>query len=527
MHTSIKLECPIEFINITEVNPLISRCQIKVCYVGQEPNRNGSVITKDVAREMAKGLRGAPIVGYFNPDTEDFEQHNREIEINGNEIKFIDATRPYGFVDLNAKIWFQHFLDDGVNEREYLVTEGWLWTSQYPECQRAIDSGNNQSMELDESSLSGSWANDIKNNSSFFIISEAIISKLCILGEDYEPCFEGAQITKPTTTFSFDEGFKNELFSMMKDIKQYLEEKGGTQSVFTTYAVEIGDKLWCALYDFLLEKFPSEQCEYCSEYGIEGIYEDGEQKFAVLTKGNQFFKLNFSYTEEGFATSGVLEEVTKTFVPAATPQFNPDEVRAFAEIKKAKKAKKPKEKEEEEEAKPEKEEDKSDKEDKSEKEEPSEKKEEEKVCPECGKPLSECECDKDKKDKYDLNEIQEYMELVDKYNKLTADYNALLETVEGLKDFKLKAERKEKQKMIDEEFYMLSDEDKADVISNIDTYSLSEIEAKLAVICVRNKVSFAQQEEEKGSVVYSIDSTLQNDNTPEWVKAMRSVAQNM
>lgn len=359
-------------------------------------------------------------------------------------------------------------------------------------------------MELDENSLSGSWANDIKNNSSFFIISEAIISKLCILGEDYEPCFEGAQITKPTITFSFDEGFKNELFSMMKDIKQYLEEKGGTQSVFTTYAVEIGDKLWCALYDFLLEKFPSEQCEWCSDYCIEGIYEEGEQKFAILGKGSQFFKLNFSYTEEGFATSGVLEEVTKTFVPAATPQFNPDEVRAFAETKKVKKS------ENEEEID-------------SEEEETSE----EEVCPECEKPLSECECDKDKKDKYDLNEIQEYMELVDKYNKLTADYNALLETVEDLKDFKLKAERKEKQKMIDEEFYMLSDEDKADVISNIDTYSLSEIEAKLAVICVRNKVSFAQKEEEKGSIVYSIDSTLQNDNTPEWVKAMRSVAQNM
>lgn len=504
MHKSIKLDCPIEFINITEVNPLISRCQIKVCYVGQEPNRNGSVITKEVAREMAKGLRGAPIVGYFNPDAEDFEQHNREIEIDGDEIKFIDVTKPYGFVDLNAKIWFQHFLDDGVNEREYLVTEGWLWTSQYPECQRVIDSGNNQSMELDENSLSGSWANDIKNNSSFFIISEAIISKLCILGEDYEPCFEGAQITKPTITFSFDEGFKNELFSMMKDIKQYLEEKGGTQSVFTTYAVEIGDKLWCALYDFLLEKFPSEQCEWCSDYCIEGIYEEGEQKFAILGKGSQFFKLNFSYTEEGFATSGVLEEVTKTFVPAATPQFNPDEVRAFAETKKVKKS------ENEEEID-------------SEEEETSE----EEVCPECEKPLSECECDKDKKDKYDLNEIQEYMELVDKYNKLTADYNALLETVEDLKDFKLKAERKEKQKMIDEEFYMLSDEDKADVISNIDTYSLSEIEAKLAVICVRNKVSFAQKKEEKGSIVYSIDSTLQNDNTPEWVKAMRSVAQNM
>ena len=40
MHTSIRLETPCEFINVTPLNPLISKCQIKVCYVGDEPNRN-------------------------------------------------------------------------------------------------------------------------------------------------------------------------------------------------------------------------------------------------------------------------------------------------------------------------------------------------------------------------------------------------------------------------------------------------------------------------------------------------------
>jgi hypothetical protein len=60
------LEYPCEFINITPVNPLISKCEIKVCYVGDTPNRNRSVITKDVAREMANSLPGSPIVGYYN-----------------------------------------------------------------------------------------------------------------------------------------------------------------------------------------------------------------------------------------------------------------------------------------------------------------------------------------------------------------------------------------------------------------------------------------------------------------------------
>ena len=208
MHTSIKLETPVEFINITPLNPLISKCEIKVCYVGDKPNRNRSIITKDVARKMANSLPGSPIVGYFNEERQDFEEHNRVIDISNGKFEIKDTTRPYGFVDLGAKVWFQKFLDDGVNEREYLMTEGWLWTGQYPEAQRMIERGNNQSMELDPNFLDVTWTKDNNGKPQFFIINEAIISKLCTLGEEFEPCFEGASITAPTIQFAFEDGFK-------------------------------------------------------------------------------------------------------------------------------------------------------------------------------------------------------------------------------------------------------------------------------------------------------------------------------
>ena len=43
-----------EFINLEplDINPLMSKCEIKVLYLGK--NRNGSAITKDVATEMSK-----------------------------------------------------------------------------------------------------------------------------------------------------------------------------------------------------------------------------------------------------------------------------------------------------------------------------------------------------------------------------------------------------------------------------------------------------------------------------------------
>lgn len=198
MHESIRLECPIEFINVVPYNPLISKCQIKVCYVGDEPNRNRSIITKEVARQMANSLPGCPIVGYYNEDKKDFEEHNRIIELSNGTFRVKDTTRPYGFVDLNAKVWFAKYLDDDGVEREYLVTEGWLWTKQYPDCQRVVEGkGNNHSMELDEETLDATWTKDRNGKPKFFIINEAIIEKLCILGEDNEPCFEGSHITAP------------------------------------------------------------------------------------------------------------------------------------------------------------------------------------------------------------------------------------------------------------------------------------------------------------------------------------------
>ena len=98
------------------------------------------------------------------------------------KIKLKDTTRPYGFVDLGAKCWFQKFLDDGV-EHEYLMTEGYLWTGQYPESKRVIEKGNNHSMELDENLTNAFWANSNNSKGKFFIINESVFSKLCILGE--------------------------------------------------------------------------------------------------------------------------------------------------------------------------------------------------------------------------------------------------------------------------------------------------------------------------------------------------------
>lgn len=413
-----------EYINATELSPLISKCFVKVCYVSDKPNRNNTVITKDVAYQMGKKLPGSPIVGFYNEETKDFEGHNREIKIGNGEFKVVDTTKPYGFVPLDAKVWFQFFRDDDGYDREYLCTECYIWTGAYPESQRLLEQGNNQSMELHKESQKGTWAKMDNSEDRIFIYNEALIEKLCILGENVEPCFEGAQI-------------KGE-FSLEKD-PAWMDFKKTMYSILA----ELQNTL--------------------SEGGSQGLMENDKD---MILDNPEFEQKKLEQEEE--------EKKTST-------------------------------------------------------EEKSEKKQE----PE-NKP-AEKKDDEEKKEKYNLDEVVEYTELKAQYEELQSKYatleqevSALREENEGLNEFKLKAERKDKQNMIDS-FYMLTDEDKKDVNEHIDTYSLEDIEAKLSIICVRNKVDFnldkkQEQEESKSNPQGLFSLSEENDTAPAWVKAVVETA---
>ena len=235
MHRSVAtLDSP-QFLNLQplDINPLMSKCEIKLFYVGA--NRNKSFITEQVATEMGKRLRGAPIVGYYKKEKEDFRDHGEKVIIDDEGIRFQCQTFPYGFVSPDAQVWFQNFedFDEMGNSviHKYLMTTGYLWTSQFPESSLPVNEGRPQSMELNDESVRGKWETNYANNVDYFIIDDAIIEKVCILGEDVEPCFEGASVTAPDVSlnFSMDDKFKHTLYSMMQDLKDAL--KGGKQQM--------------------------------------------------------------------------------------------------------------------------------------------------------------------------------------------------------------------------------------------------------------------------------------------------------
>ena len=520
MHKSLAtIESP-EFINLQplEINPLMSSCEIKVLYLGE--NRNHSYITKEVATDMAKTLRGAPIVGYFKEEAGDFRDHGDRVIMDDEGIKFECMTKPYGFVAPDAKVWFQKFEDTdefgNVETREYLMTTGYLWTGQYEEAKLAVGEGRPQSMELDVETLDGHWSTNHKTGMDFFIINDAIFSKLCILGEDVEPCFEGASVTAPevSTTFSkMDDNFKNTLYTMMQDLKFALEGGKNMDMEQNVVTEEVVEETAIESNEEVVETEETPATEFDSvkrdEETVEPVIEEVAETTVEETPAEEEV-----VEEETVEESEVeVEEVVEGTIVEEEILTNDDnsEQSITAETEESIEATLSSQEN-------------FAKSDDEEKDEDKDTDEEESN-----------ETDTDADDNNDDEEDEEkkkYSLLEEEHSKLQAEYAELNSKYEALVEFKNQVENEKKDALINS-FYMLSDEDKQEVIENKVNYSLDDIEAKLSVICVRKKVNFDLDDtskndntvEEENVMTYSLSG---NDmaSTPAWITALKNTRDN-
>ena len=268
-------------------------------------------------------------------------------------------------------------------------------------------------MELDENTLDGHWSTNNNTGMDFFIINDAIFSKLCILGEDVEPCFEGSSITAPevSTTFTkMDEDFKKTLFTMMQDLKHAL--KGG-------YEMELKDEN--VETEVTTEVAPNQETVETTETTVE-------EEVVV--------------TEENNSTEDIANSIEAT-------QSNEEET-TVAEEESA------------------------------------------------NNEVAETDTDNTTVEE----EAKDYSLLEQELETLKANYAEMETKYQELVAFKEAVDNEKKDALINS-FYMLSDEDKKDVIENKSNYSLEEIESKLCVICVIKKVNF------------DLDNTEKNENTVE------------
>ena len=321
--------------------------------------------------------------------------------------------------------------------------------------------------------MSGFWSKQANSNIEFFIINDAIFSKLCILGDDVEPCFEGSSITAPniSKTFSLDEDFKTTLFSMIKELQYTLQ--GGNQTVED-------EKKKIASVD---SSEPIEE-PVTPEEPIE------EETTEIPTVTDPTFSGEPEEEiggDEGQETSGETSESGEGADSGSGEGDSGDGGDAGS----ADYAKKDDEEEKKED---------STEEDSNEGKEDS------------------AEDDEEAKKKYSLL-LEQFEELQSNFNALKEESVKMTDELEKLRAYAKQQDEKEKDALI-EEFYMLSDEDKKDVIDHKAEYTLDEIKSKLAVLCYDKKVSYNKAEEAPKADVMTVNINSYTADMPEWLKAV-------
>lgn len=298
-----------EVLETKPISELVTEAIIKVCWVSETENPNLTVINKEVGKQIAATLPGAPVVGFFNEETGDFEQHSRKIEIKDGQLFSKDLTRPYGFVSFEAP-WYQDFMENGV-VRTYLMCKAYLWTRQYAEASLALNKG--QSMELDENSMSGYYEGDV------FVFTQATLDKLCILGDAYAPCFEGAKIM---STYAKQ---YNEFAATVEDVigRRYYVLNGKLEpkpEKFTLqYALQLGWNLTDAVYMQM-------HLRGMDNYSVQGIYSEGGGIFCILQDNTslEFLRCDLEITGQDTVVLGTeMIAVTQTWTPKTPAEPEP------------------------------------------------------------------------------------------------------------------------------------------------------------------------------------------------------------
>ena len=238
--------------NLENLTDVMSIGRVRIFY--KYANRNGTYITDEFAEELIKTLPYTPVKGIYEED--DYTDHGASR----------DLGRIYGIVpgpqDMNFA-WENHVDEDGV-ERVYACVNVYYYTALYEEAGKI--NGKGQSMELYKKSIKGDWK--IIEGKQYYVFEKASFLGLQVLGDDVEPCFEGAAFF--------------ELYQSVKDLCDKLEkyqeefqnrgEGGNTTMPSITFKISDSQKfdhLWT-----LLNTSFNEEAGWIVEYGICDVYDE-------------------------------------------------------------------------------------------------------------------------------------------------------------------------------------------------------------------------------------------------------------
>lgn len=264
-----KFEFPVSIYGqIEKYNDVLSKARCRIFY--KYGNRNGTYITDEFAESLLATLPYAPVKGIY--EYEDYTDHGTRR----------DEGRIYGIVPENPNIsWESHFDEDGV-ERVYACADVLIFTALYAEANNIV--GKSQSMELYEPSLQYHQA--IYDGQRYIVFDKGCFLGLQVLGDDVEPCFEGA-------------GF----FSLQENIEKVIRK---IQEIETTYNKNGGEEMkinfklsdsqkFDALWSLLNTEYNEEGnwavsysiCDIFDNYALCYNYENGTYERVHYTKNDE------------------------------------------------------------------------------------------------------------------------------------------------------------------------------------------------------------------------------------------------
>ena len=287
-----------------QLNPMLSKARVRTFY--KYMNRNGGFFSDEMAQKIVNYAAGTPVVGHFDTEKVDFTSHMRASE-----------SKAYGFIPPNNPnfAWEMHADLDGV-VREYACFDVLLWTGRYGEAK--LIPGKPQSMELNRDTIQGEWKT-FDGGVEAFEYTHCDLIGLCVLGDEVEPCFEGAAF------YTHNNQFADYLNAMKEEIVKNFSlqltnnTKGGKKKMPMKFDLP-HESNFENLFNLMNSRF-NEENEFTVDFMVHSVGEN--ELYAYSCKDGKNYLVSFSTNEEGVISLGEPQELSAVFglAPEAAEVF--------------------------------------------------------------------------------------------------------------------------------------------------------------------------------------------------------------
>lgn len=278
--------------NLEPYNEVLSKARCRIFY--KYFNRNGTYISDEFAEKLLSTIAYAPVKGIYDNNDSDYTDHGEERNLG----------RIYGIVPENYNLtWEPHLDEDGI-ERIYACVDVLLYTGLYKEASEIINKA--QSMELYAPSIKGEFK--YIEGRKAFVYEDACFLGLQVLGDDVEPCFEGAAF------YTLYQNLKQMMETLEKYNLDYHNNDNREEQMIFNFKLSDSQK-YDMLFNLLNPNF-NEDGGWVVEYSICDVYDEYAIAYSYENQGYE----RIYYTKDDSQDSLEINAKKKCYIVDVTEE---------------------------------------------------------------------------------------------------------------------------------------------------------------------------------------------------------------